>query len=92
MCLRQDDLLSKIGPPYTIEAGLHDVKGRKLVNTGSVIGNAKIFEDSFHLRRVLHSTDLGTQDKFLLEFFEMMHGQTGHPRPTGLYGFPPKRS
>jgi hypothetical protein len=83
--------VSKIEPPYTVEAGLHGVKGRTLVNSGSTIGNARVFEDSFELRRVLHSTDLTTQDKFLLEFFELIHGQTGYPRPPGLYGFPPDR-
>jgi hypothetical protein len=80
--------VSKIEPPYTVEAGLHGVKGRNLVNNGSVIGNARVFEDSFELRDVLHSTDLTTQDKFLLEFFELMHGQTGYSRPPKLYGFP----
>ena len=83
--------VSKIEPPYTVEAGLHGVKGRTLVNNGSPIGNAKVFEDSFELRRIFHSTDLATQDKFLMEFFELMHGQTGYPRPPGLYGFPPDR-
>jgi hypothetical protein len=78
-------------PPYTVEAGLHGVKARNLVNAGSTVGNAKIFEDSFELRRVLRDSDRATQDKFLLEFFELMHGQTGHPRPHKLYGFPPDR-
>jgi hypothetical protein len=81
----------QIEPPYTAEAGLHGVKGRNLVNNGSVIGNARVFEDSFELRDVLHSTDLTTQDKFLREFFELMHGQTGYSRPPKLYGFPPDR-
>jgi hypothetical protein len=89
--------VSKIEPPYTVEAGLHGVRGRSLVNTGMVMTNtsvrqAKVFEDHFEIRRVLHKTDLATQDKFLLEFFELMHGQTGHPRPANLYGFPPDRS
>jgi hypothetical protein len=72
---------SRIDPPYLVEAGLRGVKGRILVNTGSVIRNAKVFEDSFELRRVLHSADLATQDKFLLEYFELMAwpGRTSAP-------------
>jgi hypothetical protein len=53
--------VSKIVPPYTVEAGLHGVKGRNLVNTGAVIRNAKVFEDNFWLRRVLHSADLAAR-------------------------------
>jgi hypothetical protein len=84
--------VSEIKPPYTVEAGLHGVKGKNLVISGAPLRNAKIFEDRFELRRVLHSTDRATQDKFLLEFFEQMHDQTGHPRPQKLYGFPPDRT
>jgi hypothetical protein len=85
--------VSKIAPPYVVEAGMCGVKGRLLVNSGTTLGSAgKVFEDSFELRRVLHNTDLATQDKFLLEFFELMHNQTGHPRPHKLYGFPPDRA
>jgi hypothetical protein len=82
--------ISKIPPPYMVEAGLHGVKGRILVNDGSVLRNAKVYED-FELRRMLHSIDKPTQVRFLVDFFEMMHGQTGHPRPHKLYGFPPDR-
>jgi hypothetical protein len=83
--------VSKIEPPYTVEAGLHGARGRNLVNTGSTVGNARVFEDCFQLRHILHSTDLTNQDTFLLEFFELMHGQTGYPRPLKLYEFPPNR-
>jgi hypothetical protein len=83
--------VSKIEPPYTVEAGMHGVKGRNVVNSGSIVGNTKVYEDSFELRHVLHSTDLANQDKFLLEFFELIHGQTGYRRPPKLYGFPPNR-
>jgi hypothetical protein len=84
--------VSKIGPPYTVEVGLHGVKGHLLIISGATFSSAgKGFENSFELRRVLHNTELKTQDKFLLEFFEMMYDQTGHPRPHKLYGFPPDR-
>jgi len=82
--------VSRIEPPFTIEAGLHRVRGRLLVITGATLGaSGKIFDDSFELRRVIRGVDQNTQHRFLLEFFELMHGQTGHPRPNKLYGFPP---
>lgn len=57
--------VSKVEPPYAVEAGVRGVKGRLLVNSGATLGSAgKVFEDSFELRRVLNNTDLITQDNF----------------------------
>jgi hypothetical protein len=84
--------VSKIEPPYTVEVGLHGVRGHLLIVSRTTLSSAgKVFENSFELRRVLHNTELKIQDKCLLQFFEMMHDQTGHPRPHKLYGFPPDR-
>lgn len=81
-----------IDPPFTVEAGLHGIKGLNLVHSGFQIRNAKMSEDSWTFRRVLQNTDLATQDKYLLEYYERVHDLSGHARPDRLYGFPPNRS
>jgi hypothetical protein len=85
--------VTKIDPPYIVEGGFQGVKGRIVVNNGAVLNpTGTVFEDNFGIRRVLSNASLATQDKFLLELFELMHGQTGHPRQQKLYGFPPDRN
>lgn len=82
--------VNKIKPPYTVEAGLYGVKGWILIHPDLTFRrDAKFHPNSFELRRVLNSADLDVQRKFLIEFFELMHKQTGYPRPQKLYGFPP---
>jgi hypothetical protein len=61
---------SKVAPPYTVEVGLHGVRGRLLVIHGATIGSSgKVFEDGFELRRVLHNTDLKTLPASLTRWY-----------------------
>ena len=50
-----------------------------------------IYQDEIVLRQVLSNLEGETIDKFLLEFFERIHEQTGYPRPSNLCGFPGPR-
>lgn len=82
------ETIADVQPPFTVEAGLHGVKGAILCIDGAPFRNAKFAKDAFHLRRTLADTSKSARDQFLIDFFKLMHDQTGHPRPDGLYGFP----
>jgi hypothetical protein len=81
--------VGKLDPPFNLESGLHNVKGRVLVTSSTPDNSRKIYDESFELRRTLNDVNLKTQTAFLLEFFSVMHKQTGYPRPNKFNNFPP---
>jgi hypothetical protein len=81
--------VSKVPPPYTVEVGVVNVKNRKLIINNQVVSQAGIiYSEDIFLRKILPDLEKRTQDEFMLEFFEMVHKDTGVPRPHKLYQFP----
>lgn len=81
-------------PPYTVEAGIVGIKNWTLALFDPSYGAqypGAIYQDEIVLRQVLSNLEGETIDKFLLEFFERIHEQTGYPRPSNLFGFPGPR-
>jgi hypothetical protein len=81
--------VSKIAPPFRIEAGLEGIKGWKLVHNGmsfGAAGHGTLYEDRVVHQAILNKIDQPTQLEFLMTFFEKINRNTGHPRPRGLYG------
>jgi hypothetical protein len=81
--------VSKVSPPYTVEVGVVNVKNRKLIINNQLLSQAGImYSENVFLRKTLSNLEKRTQDEFMLEFFEMVHADTGVPRPHKLYQFP----
>ncbi len=79
-----------LSPPWQVECGLVGVLGLHLgVSPDDIRGPVR--KADVTLRRTLKSQDEGAMDKFLLEFFGLLHEAIGAPRPAGLHGFPPRR-
>src|SRR5262249_9445630 len=73
-------IVSNLAPPYSVEMGIQGVKNWMLVINGTTLASAGVMaEDRIQFRKVLNTIELKTQDKLLLEFFNMMYDQTGHP-------------
>jgi hypothetical protein len=84
--------INKLKPPFIVEAGIEGIKGHILTIPGGVFNrDAKFATDSIVLQRKFNEIDRATQEKFLLEFFEKLHAQTGKKRPSKLFGFPPDK-
>jgi hypothetical protein len=79
-----------LSPPWQVECGLVGILGLHLgLSPDDIRGPVR--KANVSLRRTLKSQDEGAMDKFLLEFFGMLHEAIGSARPVGLHGFPPRR-
>jgi hypothetical protein len=79
-----------LSPPWQVECGLVGVLGLHLgLSPDDIRGPVR--KADVTLRRTLKSQDAGAMDKFLLEFFGLLHEAIGAPRPAALHGFPPLR-
>jgi hypothetical protein len=79
-----------LSPPWQVECGLVGVLGLHLgLSPDDIRGPVR--KADVTLRRTLKTQDEGAMDKFLLEFFGLLHEAIGAPRPAALHGFPPGR-
>jgi hypothetical protein len=79
-----------LSPPWQVECGLVGILGMHLgLSPDDIRGPVR--KADVTLRRTLKSQDEGPMDKFLLEFFGMLHEAIGALRPAALHGFPPRR-
>jgi hypothetical protein len=81
--------IAQVEMPVKVSAGVVGIKGRRVVVSGSAIGqHGKMMKDEVHLTRIFHDDSIEAQDKFLLELFNKIFDQSGAPRPPGINGFP----
>jgi hypothetical protein len=79
-----------LSPPWQVECGLVGILGLHLgLSPDDIRGPVR--KADVTLRRTLKSQEEGVMDKFLLEFFGLLHEAIGSPRPAALHGFPPRR-
>jgi len=79
-----------LSPPWQVECGLVGILGLHLgLSPDDIRGPVR--KADVTLRRTLMSQDGAAMDKFLLEFFGLLHEAIGAARPPALHGFPPRR-